>query len=218
MAYCGVLHKNGWYDDDDDDDVDDDDDDDDDDTHFLKWKTCDIFCGEVMSITTIPLDVLHKHFGKETYPSTYIKDDVLFIKTYQCVHFPFCLPVFCTSKSKKRQKNPFRKKKVFKHLGNFDSVFPSPPSSKGELGTHPPHRAISSAHSKAQVRNRCQTFKVSLRASDRNHGNPNYPHLTYTFPPRNSRPYDQGLLTIGFNHWFPLRRPSIYPLPSCKLT
>ena len=136
-----------------------------------------------MSITTIPLDVLHKHFGKETYPSTYIKDDLLFIKTYQCVHFPFCLPVFCTSK--KRQKKTFpKKKKTLQTPRQFRFCLSIPPSSKGELGTHPPHRAISSAHSKAQVRNRCQTFKVSLGASDRNHGNPSYPHQCQHVSPK----------------------------------
>ena len=37
-----------------------------------------------------------------------------------------------------------------------------------------------------------EPFRWSL-----NHGNPSYPPQGYP-PPRNSRPYDQGLLTIGF--------------------
>ena len=37
-----------------------------------------------------------------------------------------------------------------------------------------------------------------MKAKSNNHGNPRGPPQCHEKPPRNSRPYDQGLLTIGF--------------------
>ena len=151
-----------------------------------------------MSITTIPLDVLHKHFGKETYPSTYIKDDLLFIKSYQCVHFPFCLPVFFAH----QRKGKFLSEKKKKNSSNTSAIsilsFHSPPLPKGNL--EPIHRTVRLAVPTAKPKSEIVAKHLKLVSEPQIEimGILATPTNANTFPPRNSGPYDQGLLTLGF--------------------